>query len=127
MCAWDSIASSYFIHDEIGNVRNGTVLEFAAANGEVEFVPLQQNAWLGRTTLRLIVQTGWEGLHWFLRLHRAVAMHISHIMCGAQQMIGIDQTVAAIGNTVRATRLMMEVSSLSDIIAISIGVFTISL
>lgn len=106
---------------------DGTALKFAAANWKVEFVPLEQNARLGRTTVRLIVQTGREGLHWLLWLHRAIAMHISHIMCGAQQMIGIDQTVTAISNAVRASCLMMEVSSLADIIAISIGVFSMSL
>lgn len=101
---------------------DGTALKLAAANGKVEFVPLQQDARLGRSAVRLIIQTGREGLHWFLRLHGAVAMHIGHIVCGAQQMIGIDQTITAIGDAIRATRLVMEVSSLTDIVAITIGV-----
>lgn len=81
---------AYIIHYKVGYIVNSSTLEFATANGEIEFVPLQQNTGLGGSAVRLIVQTGREGLHRFLWLHSAIAMHIGNIMCCAEQMVGID-------------------------------------
>lgn len=100
----------------------GATLELATANGEVEFVPLQQNAGLGGSAVRLIVQTGREGLHRLLWLHGAIAMHIGHIVCGTEQMVGIDEAVTAIGNAIGTSCLVMEISSFTDIVAIAIGI-----
>lgn len=101
---------------------DSSTLEFATANGEIEFVPLQQNTGLGGSAVRLIVQTGREGLHRFLWLHSAIAMHIGNIMCCTEQMVGIDEAVTAIGDTVGTACLVMEVASLADIVAIAIGI-----
>lgn len=101
---------------------DSSTLEFATANGEIEFVPLQQNTGLGGSAVRLIVQTGREGLHRFLWLHSAIAMHIGNIMCCTEQMVGIDEAVTAIGDTVGTASLVMEVASLADIVAIAIGI-----
>jgi len=50
-------------------------------------------------------------------------MGIGHIVCCPEQVIGIDQAVAAIGNPIGTTGLVMEVAGLADIVAISIGIF----
>lgn len=102
---------------------DGAALELAAANGEVEFVPLQQNAGLGGSAVRLIVQTGRESLHRLLWLHCAIAMHIGHVVCGTEQMVGIDETVTAVGDAVGTAGLVMEVSSFADIVAIAIRIW----
>lgn len=49
-------------------------------------------------------------------------MHIGHIVCGTEQMVGIDEAVTAIGNAIGTSCLVMEISSFADIVAIAIGI-----
>lgn len=74
-------ANTSYIFNEVGNTMLGSVGELSTSNGEVELVPLEQDAWLGGSSVSLIVQVWWEGLHRLLRLNGAVAVGIGHVVC----------------------------------------------
>lgn len=101
----------------------GTIRKLSTSDGEVQFLPLQHNARLGWTTVGLAVQMGRECLHWLLRLHGTVAVGIGHVVCCPEEVVGVDQAIAAVGNSIGTAGLVMEVAGLADIVAIPIGIF----
>lgn len=98
-----------------------TTFEFTATNGEVKFIPLQENTitFTGGGIIRSGICN--YGLFGF---NGTITVIISNIMCSAQNIIGIDVTVTAVSDTIGTAGFMMEVTGLTNIVTVTVSVLT---